>query len=246
MARVTETRGIAAGNHAPNGTGFGAGGTSAGGLPAHTLERRTLREQALSMLRSAITAGTFPPGKRLVETELSASLGISRGTLREALRALQQEGLITASDGGLRVRVVGGKELQEIFAVRAALESLAVETLCKLPDRTEVTARLREALMAMHRHEGDLAGQAEADLDFHLLLCRLTENDTLVRSWDYLSGHVRMTIMRAGPDRALHNMNVDRHAPIVDAIEYGDAARATAIVHEHMREAAARLVPAED
>ncbi|KQX62176.1 GntR family transcriptional regulator [Angustibacter sp. Root456] len=206
-----------------------------------TLDRTTLREQCLTMLRSAITAGELPAGTRLVETELSASFGISRGTLREALRALQQEGLVVASDGGLRVRAVESRELHEIFAVRAALEALAVDILCSMPDRTDVTARLRAALRAMDDQAGDLAQQAEADLEFHHLLCELTTNETLVRSWEFLSGHVRATIMRAGPERALHNMNVARHSPIVDAIEFGDAERASRIVREHMHEAADRL-----
>jgi DNA-binding GntR family transcriptional regulator len=206
-----------------------------------TLDRTTLREQCLRTLRSAITAGDLTAGTRLVETELSASFGISRGTLREALRALQQEGLVVAKDGGLRVRAVEPRELHEIFAVRAALESLAVELLCSVDDRNAIVRQLRTALQAMTQHVGDLARQAEADLAFHHLMCELTDNETLVRSWDFLSGHVRATIMRAGPERALHNMNVDRHSPIVDAIEYGDAERACSIVHEHMREAADRL-----
>lgn len=208
---------------------------------SRTLDRTTLREQCLRTLRSAITAGELAAGTRLVETELSASFGISRGTLREALRALQQEGLVVASDGGLRVRAVETRELHEIFAVRAALESLAVELLCAIDDRAAIIQHLRAALDTMRERGADLSQQAEADLSFHRLMCELTSNETLVRSWDFLSGHVRATIMRAGPERALHNMNVDRHSPIVDAIEYGDAERARSIVREHMREAAERL-----
>ncbi|MDQ0799506.1 winged helix-turn-helix domain-containing protein [Arthrobacter sp. SLBN-112] len=67
-------------------------------LPLHGLERKNLREQALGALRAAITSGELPPGRPLVETELSDMLQISRGTLREAPRSLEQEGLITAED----------------------------------------------------------------------------------------------------------------------------------------------------
>ncbi len=56
------------------------------------LEKTSLREQALTALRRAITTGQLPPGTHLVETELSDALQISRGTLREAMRQLQQEG----------------------------------------------------------------------------------------------------------------------------------------------------------
>ncbi len=67
-----------------------------GGRLLLRLEKTSLREQALTALRRAITTGQLPPGTHLVETELSDALQISRGTLREAMRQLQQEGLISA------------------------------------------------------------------------------------------------------------------------------------------------------
>ena len=65
------------------------------------LEKTSLREQALTALRKAITSGQLAPGTHLVETELSDALQISRGTLREAMRQLQQEGLISAGARGV-------------------------------------------------------------------------------------------------------------------------------------------------
>lgn len=114
------------------------------------LEKKSLREQALSALRIAITSGELEPGRHLVETKLSDMLQISRGTLREALRQLEQEGLLSAGPRGrLSVRHLDAKEIRGIFAVRAALESLAARTLCELPDRVQVTASLRIAIEAM-------------------------------------------------------------------------------------------------
>ena len=64
------------------------------------LARTSLREQALHSLRNALTSGDIAQGTHLVETELSEALNISRGTLREALRQLQQEGLVEAGERG--------------------------------------------------------------------------------------------------------------------------------------------------
>ena len=64
------------------------------------LDRTSLRERALEMLRKAVTSREIEPGSRLVETELSAAMGISRGTLREALRQLEYEGLVEVGDKG--------------------------------------------------------------------------------------------------------------------------------------------------
>jgi DNA-binding GntR family transcriptional regulator len=216
--------------------------TSAPGLVG--LTKTNLREQALASLRTAITSGQVPPQTPMVETELSEQLQISRGTLREAMRQLQQEGLLTAgSRGRLYVRHLGPKEICEIFGVRAALEALAVQALAVRADRAEATAELRSLLHTMSEAgaEVDLKGRIEADLDFHRALCRLTDNDTLLHTWESLEGSIRMSIMFAGSERAIRSMDVARHVAIVDAIASGDAAAAAAAVHEHMGSAAANL-----
>src|SRR4029453_9607450 len=111
------------------------------------LEKTSLREQALTALRRAITTGQLSPGTHLVETELSEALQISRGTLREAMRQLQQEGLISAgARGRLSVRHLDAKEIKNIFDVRAALEALAASELAGREDRTAAVAELRKAV----------------------------------------------------------------------------------------------------
>ncbi|NGP04915.1 GntR family transcriptional regulator [Rhodococcus sp. 14C212] len=207
------------------------------------LEKTSLRQQAVAALRSAITSGALAPSSPLVETELSEMLQISRGTLREAMRQLQQEGLISAgARGRLYVRHLDAKEIRDIFAVRAALEALAVRELAELPDRSTVVPALREALDIMARAEHDLDARIEADLNFHRILCRLTGNETLMHSWQSLEGSIRMSIMFAGLEKAVGNMDVGRHSAIVDAIETGDSDEAAATVRSHMKWAATNLV----
>lgn len=208
------------------------------------LEKTSLRQQAVDALRRAITSGQLAPRSPLVETELSEMLQISRGTLREAMRQLQQEGLITVgARGRLIVRHLDDKEIRDIFAVRAALESLAARELAQLPDRATAIATLRATLDAMARAGNEnLEGRIEADLEFHRTLCRLTGNETLLHSWISLEGSIRMSIMFAGLGKAVGNMDVDRHNEIVDAIDTGDADQAIQAVHTHMAWAAANLV----
>lgn len=210
------------------------------------LEKTSLREQALSALRRAITTGQLTPGTHLVETELSEALQISRGTLREAMRQLQQEGLISAgARGRLSVRHLDAKEIRDIFEVRAALESLAAGALASREDRSAAVADLREAVADMDRWAAsNLEDRIEADLRFHRTMCRSTGNETLVHSWCSLEGSIRMSIMYAGVERALKNMDVARHYEIVDAIESGDPDAAAATVRNHMAGAAAVLVDA--
>jgi len=217
--------------------------TSAAGLAG--LTKINLREQAVASLRTAITSGQLPPQTPMVETELSERLQISRGTLREAMRQLQQEGLLTvgAARGRLYVRHLGPKEICDIFAVRSALEGMAARALAQRADRAEATVELRSLLHTMSeaRADVDLEGRIEADLNFHRALCRLTGNDTLMHTWESLEGSIRMSIMFAGIERAIGNMDVRRHEAIVDAIASGDPVVAAAAVHDHMGWAAANL-----
>ena len=212
--------------------------------PLLGLQKKSLREQALAALRTAITSGELEPGRHLVETELSDMLQISRGTLREALRQLEQEGLVSAGPRGrLSVRHLDEKEIRDIYTVRAALESLAARTLCELPDRQHVITSLRSATDAMKAAEKEsLQQRVESDLEFHRTLCRLTGNETLLHTWESLEGSIRMSIMFAGLEKGVKNMSVDRHHDIVAAIETGDASLARKTIREHMDTAAANLV----
>jgi DNA-binding GntR family transcriptional regulator len=215
--------------------------------PLSSLDRSTLRERALEALRSAITSGRYRPGDHLGEVELATHLGVSRGTVREALRHLQQEGLVTAGNRGmLRVNEISPTEVRELFRVRAALESLAVTEIIRSADRARAVAALREALARLERTEGDFAANLEADLDFHLRLCRLSGNSMLVEAWRYLEGRVRVTIMNYESDEKPTMMSRDRHLPIVEAIESGNVDAAVGVLEQHMAFAAEQYAPADD
>jgi DNA-binding GntR family transcriptional regulator len=207
--------------------------------PLSGLDRSTLRERAREAVRAAITSGQYRPGDHLGEVELATHLGISRGTVREAMRHLQQEGLlVTGRRGMLRVNSLSAEEVRELFRVRAALEKLAATEILSSHERDATVRTLREALSGLAGAELDFVGRVEADLNFHLLLCRLAGNSMLVEAWRNLEGRIRVAIMNAGPERAPQMMSWDRHAPIVDAIDSGDLSKALCVIDQHMTEAA--------
>lgn len=209
--------------------------------PLVSLDRTTLRERALEALRTAITSGEYRPGDHLGEEELAGRLGVSRGTVREALRHLQQEGLVTAGARGmLRVHSLSAAEIRDLFQVRAALEGLAVTLIIASPSRNAAVARLREALSHLDNPNHDFNAHIDADLGFHLLLCQLADNSVLVDAWRHLEGRVRITIF-SDNERHSHILSGSHHAPIVDAIEEGDAAQAVKILQDHMMLAVDRL-----
>ena len=209
------------------------------------LDRSTLRERSLEALRSAILTGRYRPGDHLGEVELAGSLGVSRGTVREALRHLQQEGLVTAGNRGmLRVNSLSSAEVHELFRVRAALEGLAAREVIASPRREAATATLREAVERLS-DEDEPAARMEADLAFHLLLCQLSGNSMLVEAWQRLEGRMRVAILNGASWQA-PMMARDRHLPIVEAIERGDVEAAVRVVEEHMTAAAEHFAEATE
>jgi DNA-binding GntR family transcriptional regulator len=209
--------------------------------PLASLDRSTLRERALEALRMAITSGQYRPGDHLGEEELAGRLGVSRGTVREALRHLQQEGLVNAGARGmLRVHSLSSDEIRDLFQVRGALEGLAVTLLIESPRKDEAVLRLRKALSDLDDPSDDFSAHIDADLGFHLLLCELTENSVLVDAWRHLEGQVRITIF-SDNQRHSNILSGSHHAPIVDAIEEGDADQAVKVLRDHMMLAADRL-----
>ncbi|MFF9808428.1 GntR family transcriptional regulator [Streptomyces coeruleorubidus] len=205
----------------------------------------TLREQALVALRSAITSGQYRPGDHLGEVEIAERLSVSRGTVREALRHLQQEGLVTAGARGmLRVSQLSPVEVRELFQVREALEGLALRQIIETSRGPEAARALREAVARLRdavASDADLNAKVEADLTFHLLLCELSGNSVLLRTWRQLEGPIRVVIMNASTDRREVAMAASAHLPVVEAIERGDAAAAQAVLHAHMAAAVEQL-----
>jgi DNA-binding GntR family transcriptional regulator len=211
--------------------------------PLSSLDRSTLRERSLEALRAAILSGRYRPGDHLGEVELAGSLGVSRGTVREALRHLQQEGLVTAGTRGmLRVNSLTPAEVRELFRVRAALEGLAVREVISSSRREGAADALRAAVERLSDQD-EPSVRMEADLAFHLLLCQLSGNSMLVEAWQRLEGRMRVAILDGAALQA-PMMARDRHVPIVEAIERGDVEAAVRVVDEHMAGAAEHFAQA--
>jgi DNA-binding GntR family transcriptional regulator len=109
------------------------------------VENPTLvREHALDKLRNAISRGLYPPGRRLVERELCEALGVSRTSVREALRQLQAENLIEVGKRrNITVAVVSSKDAEDIYLLREMLETLAVRRFVQIADDETIKKLVR-------------------------------------------------------------------------------------------------------
>ena len=199
------------------------------------INRQTLREQVWTILREEILDGTLPAGARLGEVELADRLGVSRGTVREALRRLQQSGLIEGEDRlGVRVAEISSVQLRELFDVRAALEGLAATTIVAQGRGEEVASRLEKRLPDPSR-AASLAEALEGDLGFHEALCAESGNATLLEMWRDLQDRMRIAIVTDPSAGESTLLGGEYHQPIVDALRDGDPEGARATLVEHMR-----------
>lgn len=192
------------------------------------LHAPSLVQLAADAIRRQILSGELGPGERLLEERLTAELGISRPPLREALRMLEQEGLIVSVPRrGSTVATLTDQDVFEILTLRSALERLAVElgVPVKDPGRLEACHGALELMRAAARAE-DRAALVEAGYAFHFSIVDLAGHGRVSAS--YSSVHQQLLLCMA---RNLYvrehfhedlTEHVDRHRELLELIEAGD------------------------
>jgi DNA-binding GntR family transcriptional regulator len=199
----------------------------------------TLVEAITVELRRRILDGLFRPGERITEERIVAELGHSRPPVREALRLLERDGLLTALPRrGVVVTSLTPTDVREIYTLRHALEELAIDLALPLDD----TARLdpvRRALAALER--AATGGRRDElpllNLRFHQAMIHLAGNSRLERSYDSLAAQLQMCMAvnlrfreRLSGDPA---ESVERHAVLVRMLEGGDREATKQAMRDH-------------
>lgn len=207
------------------------------------ISRGVLSDTVKDRLLAAILDGRYPPGARIVETQVARQLGTSQAPVREALRDLEALGVVEITAfRGARVRRPTPDELLEALDVRCELEALAVRLAAsRLTD--EELADLGERLEAMARAsaEGDTVAEAAADAAFHGRIVELAGNRTLVRVWERLEPFSRTYISLAipGADQA---RIVGLHRGVLDALSGRDPVAAETALRHHFADTGSMLV----
>lgn len=194
-------------------------------------------------LRRAIGEGELAPGQQLNEAELSRSLGVSRGPLREAMQRLTQEGLLVSiRNRGVFVIEVTDDDVRDMYLARTALERAAASRLiARRPE--EAGQRLLEAVeaMAAGAEQGDIGAVTEADVSFHSMLVSLAESPRLTRMHTTLLVETRMCITALESRYTSQSPRLEEHRSIALAIRAADLRRVDQLLLEHMEDAISRL-----
>jgi DNA-binding GntR family transcriptional regulator len=205
---------------------------------AQPLRVRSVVGLAYDAIRELIVAGTLEPGARLGQAELAEQLGISRGSVREALRRLAGDGLVEFEvNRGFFVADFGLDVVLERLEARALLEP----EICRLAAerRTDGDLAALRATIADERAATTSASAHDASRAFHIALAAATQNEQLVRLIDgmWIADVGRRLLARRYATPTWQTADASEHEAILTAVEAGDGVRAAELMRRHDEDA---------
>ena len=203
--------------------------------PIALIQANSLPALVQRELSRMILAGDLPAGSQLREAEVAAMLGVSRGPVREAFRALEESGLVRLEKNrGVFVRQIDIDEADEIFELRAVLDEFAGRRAAQRATPAEA-AQLRALVERMDKAvaRGDVDGYHAANIAFHDRIVELAGNAKLTfvyrRLVNELNLHRRAALGQAG----ILPVSIREHRAIVDHIAAKQVAAAGRALHDH-------------
>jgi DNA-binding GntR family transcriptional regulator len=200
------------------------------------LEHVSLPEAVGRALRHRILNNELPAETRLVEANLAAEFGVSRGTIRDAMRSLQAEGLIAIVPRRYSVVTrMSQEDAEDVCFARYVLEDASIERGLG-PNRKELVRTLRLALehMSVAARTDDMDALVASDTRFHELLIEVSGRRRLKDLWSMLNSQMG-ALMRAEIERQGISLldAVERHRAIFDAVSDGDITRVRRELRAH-------------
>ncbi len=200
------------------------------------MERLSLSEQALRVVRRAMIRGEIRPGEIYSAAALASQLGVSNSPVREAMLTLVNEGfMVPVRNRGFQVVGFSRRDLEEIHQVRRMLEVPAMAEVARrsgefdfAPLRTLAQRNVAAAA------SGDLDGYLETDRAFHLGLTELIGNQRLVKAIAGLRDHTRLFGLKGLLEQGQLTSSAAEHVDILDAIERGDVERTEQLMTIHL------------
>ena len=203
-----------------------------------------LRDVVFNTLRQAILTGELKPGERLMEIHLANKLGVSRTPIREAIRKLELEGLVTMIPRrGAEVAQITEKSMNDVLEVRRALDALCVELACDRISQEELQ-HLKKACDTFEEavKTKDVKQIAQADVAFHDIIYAATDNRRLIQLLNNLREQMYRYRIEYLKKKECYPQLLEEHQTIIDSIESRDKDRATQITGQHIKNQAEAVV----
>ncbi|WP_166972763.1 GntR family transcriptional regulator [Brevibacterium atlanticum] len=207
--------------------------------------RRVIRSSTIDLiadqLRNAIYSGSLEPGQSVNEVRTAELLVVSRPSLREALQRLISEGVMTHAPGrGVHVSRMQRSDIDDVYAVREAIESQAVKLIIRHERSTHrIAAALTELERAIEDNVARMIG--DADLTFHHALVASSGSERLSDLMKVSMVHTRLLSLSDERGYEVRCDLIDSHRELAEAVTVGDESRSLTVLARIMAEAASRL-----
>lgn len=195
-----------------------------------------LRDVVFNTLRKGILTGELKPGERLMEIHLANRLGVSRTPIREAIRKLELEGLVTMIPRrGAEVAQITEKSMKDVLEVRRALDALCAELACERITQEE-TEQLKDACAEFEKatRTKDATVIARADVALHDIIVAATGNQRLVQLVNNLAEQMYRYRFEYIKDESQHERLIEEHRIIYESIVKKDSAAAAEAAKLHI------------
>lgn len=207
--------------------------------------RTSLGDVVAERLREAILNSELSPGQHLREEQISESLDVSRGPVRDAFLILEREGLVTLSrHRGATVVQLSVEDFGEVYSLRSVIEELAVRLAIRRRDESDLEAleqSLADLRAGMTRKITEQVA-ARLDVNFHDNIFRTAHHERLYRSWSSIRMQVHwFLLLRTVASQDWREGMIQSHSRIMELIRAGDEAGAVSAVGEHIRNAYNRI-----
>lgn len=201
------------------------------------IDSTTLSQRVCDQLRDEILSNRLPPGTHLQEEEIAGTLGISRAPVREALRLLAVEDLVTiVPRRGAIVRALSPEDFLAAYQVREALELLAIRlAVPRLTDEDLQTLRDLHAQMVAYTEKHDVDRYFQCNAAFHSLFAERSGNELLQGLYRQLVNQMRRYRMRSFYLRGGLERSLSEHSAILEAVERRDVEAAMRLLSEHIQ-----------
>jgi DNA-binding GntR family transcriptional regulator len=193
-------------------------------------------ERTVHVIREGLRDGRYAPGQRLIEGELCAETGVSRSTVREALRRLAAEGFLEIEHHrGARIRRLALDEVLEIYAIRESLEGLAAQ----LAARSIKNGGNCDRLLQLERKfdagfDGSPQRYMAYNVEFHRVIVDMSGNAKLLNLIEQLELPAFLSLLRIIVEPSAMHLSRGEHRPIVSAIVDGDERAARKAMQDHI------------
>ena len=198
--------------------------------------RRTLHDELLKRLRQMIIDGDLVPGEKVPEKDLCDRFAVSRTPLREALKVLANDGLVTLTPNrGAMIADLTLEDLEETFPVMGALEALSGEMACANISDVEITdiKKLHKKMVA-HYEARELKSYFRTNQQIHEMILAAARNQTLSSLYRGLEGRIRQARHLANMSTSRWTQAVREHEKIIAALEARDGAGLAKILKNHL------------